>query len=554
MRALAAALALAAGLSLSAGTRGEGPKRPHAQILALGERMYREGILPSGEPLQGVVKGDVPVSGAAFTCRNCHLRSGMGSYEGGVSTPPITAAKLFQRQYWQFPNLTEAERVEAGVPQSKLRRPAFTDESLADAIRTGVDPLGRTLNDVMPRYDLSPADMAILVAYLKTLSAEYSPGVTATTIHFATVLAPDVTAEEEEALRVPLDNFVASHNRLPQGFGNRMYRSASGRDMSLSHRQITLSRWLLTGPPAGWRAQLEAHLRREPVFALLGGMGHGDWKPIHTFCETHGIPCLFPITDLPVVSDSDWYTLYFSKGLRQEGEAAARFLAARPEGALAGQVLQVVADTPQAQALAEGFEAAWRDAGRSLPRTVRLPAGALEKEALRELVGKGGAAALVLWAGPEAYPALEALAGGGAPTVIMASGLLGAELGGLPEAARPATFVTYPFRTPAEEPKFARYANSLLAGLKALDNTERIYTRMYSLVEVLKQALMDMDRYYYRDAFLDALGMQKDRVLPDYERLSFGPGQRYASKGCYLMQLTPGPQPVLVKRSDWVIH
>ncbi|HEX9010464.1 MAG TPA: hypothetical protein VF804_08860, partial [Holophagaceae bacterium] len=84
--------------------------------------------------------------------------------------------------------------------------------------------------------------------------------------------------------------------------------------------------------------------------------------------------------------------------------------------------------------------------------------------------------------------------------------------------------------------------------------TERIYTRMYSLVEVLKQALMDMDRYYYRDALLDALGMQKDRVLPDYERLSFGPGQRYAAKGCYVMQLTPGPQPVLVKRSDWVIH
>lgn len=554
MNGLAAALALTAGLLLSAGTHGEGPRRSHAQILALGERMYREGILPSGEPLQGVVKGDVPVSGAAFTCRNCHLRSGMGSYEGGVSTPPITAAKLFQRQFWQFPNLTEAERVEAGVAQSKLRRPAYTDESLADAIRTGVDPQGRTLNDVMPRYDLSPADMAILVAYLRTLSAEYSPGVTATTIHFATVLAPDVTAAEEEALRVPLDNFIASHNRLPQGFGNRMYRSTSGRDMSLSHRQITLSRWRLTGPPAGWGAQLEAHLRREPVFALLGGMAHGDWKPIHTFCETHGIPCLFPITDLPVVSDSDWYTLYFSKGLRQEGEAAARFLAARPEGAAPGQVLQVVADTARARALAEGFEAAWREAGRPLPRTVRLPAGRLGEATLRELAGKGGPAALVLWAGPEAYPALEALAGGGAPTVVMASGLLGGDLERLPEAARAATFVTYPFRAPGEEPKYARYANSLLAGLTALDNTERIYTRMYSLVEVLKQALMDMDRYYYRDAFLDALGMQKDRMLPDYERLSFGPGQRYASKGCYVMQLTSGPRPGLVKRSDWVIH
>ncbi|HEX9011683.1 MAG TPA: ABC transporter substrate-binding protein [Holophagaceae bacterium] len=553
MNARAAALALAVGLILSAGSRGEATKRSRAQILALGERMYREGILPSGEPLQGVVKGDVPVSGAAFTCRNCHLRSGMGSYEGGVSTPPITAAKLFQRQFWQFPNLTEAERIEAGVAQSKLRRPAYTDESLADAIRTGVDPQGRTLNDVMPRYDLSPADMAILVAYLRTLSAEYSPGATATTIRFATVVTEDVTPAELEAMRVPLDNFIASHNRLPQGFGNRMYRSASGRDMSLSHRQISLSLWRLTGPPAGWGTQLEGHLRREPVFALLGGLSHGDWAPIHAFCERHGLPCLFPLTDLPVVSEKDWYTLYFSKGLQQEGEAAARFLAGRPEGADPERIVQAVADSPRARAAATGFDIAWREAGKAPVRTVRLPAGGLQGAALREWAAKGSVA-VVLWDGPGAYPALEALAGGGMPTVILASGLLGTELERLPEVARAGTFVTYPFRAPAEEPKFARYANSLLSGLTALDNSERIYTRMYSLVEVLKQALMDMDRSYYRDAFLDALGMQKDRVLPDYERLSFGPGQRYAAKGCYVMQLTPGPQPVLVKRSDWVIH
>jgi ABC-type branched-subunit amino acid transport system substrate-binding protein len=553
VRALVAALALAAGLALGAGTRGEAPKRSRAQILALGERMYREGILPSGELLQGVVKGDVPVSGAAVTCRNCHLRSGMGSYEGGVATPPITAAKLFQRQFWQFPNLTEAERIEAGVAQSKLRRPAYTDASLADAIRMGVDPLGRTLNDVMPRYDLSPADMAILVAYLKTLSAEFAPGVTATTIRFATVLSPDVTPAEEEALRVPLDNFIASHNRLPQGFGNRMYRSASGRDMSLSHRQITLARWRLTGPPATWGAQLEAHQRREPVFALLGGMSHGDWKPIHAFCEAHGIPCLFPLTDLPVVSDSDWYTVYFSKGLWQEGEAAARFLAARPEAAA---VLQVAEDTPRGQALVAGFDAAWHEAGRPPVRTILIAPDTLGPETILRLAGQGGSRALVLWAGPGAYPALQALAEASQPptAVCMASGLLGPRLGELPEAVRASTFITYPFRAPADEPKYARYANSLLAGLTVLDNTERIYTRMYALVEVLKQALMDMDRSYYRDAFLDALGMQKDRVLPDYERLSFGPGQRYASKGCYVMQLTPGPQPALVKRSDWVIR
>jgi hypothetical protein len=53
---------------------------------------------------------------------------------------------------------------------------------------------------------------------------------------------------------------------------------------------------------------------------------------------------------------------------------------------------------------------------------------------------------------------------------------------------------------------------------------------------------------------LDIIGMCGDMKDSPYERLSFGPGQRYASKGCYIVQLTPGPNPAVVKKSAWVIH
>jgi hypothetical protein len=77
---------------------------------------------------------------------------------------------------------------------------------------------------------------------------------------------------------------------------------------------------------------------------------------------------------------------------------------------------------------------------------------------------------------------------------------------------------------------------------------------MYSLIQVLRQALGDIDRNYYRDTFLDVISGQNDQILPDYERLSFGPGQRYVSRGCYIMQLSPGTTPALLKKSAWVIH
>jgi hypothetical protein len=48
--------------------------------------------------------------------------------------------------------------------------------------------------------------------------------------------------------------------------------------------------------------------------------------------------------------------------------------------------------------------------------------------------------------------------------------------------------------------------------------------------------------------------MQQDIEMPLYERLSFGPDQHYASKGCYIVQLAHGEKPELVKKSEWVIH
>jgi len=46
----------------------------------------------------------------------------------------------------------------------------------------------------------------------------------------------------------------------------------------------------------------------------------------------------------------------------------------------------------------------------------------------------------------------------------------------------------------------------------------------------------------------------QDYAIATFPRLTFGPGQRYASKGCYIVQLGKGEQQELIKKSEWIIH
>jgi hypothetical protein len=553
--ALKGTFAVALGL-LTLMATAAAPTEKASTALAQGERMYREGILPSGEPMQAVVSGDVPVAGTAFTCVSCHLRGGLGSWEGGIVTLATNGARLAQPRYWKFPNLSPEERKELRL-QNPPARPAYTDEALAHVLRTGIDLGGRELHPIMPRYYLKDPDMALLIKYLRSLSAQLSPGVDATTIRFATVITDEVSPEDQQAMLVPMNNYLARHNAQPSGFGNRMYLNIGGQEMSGAFRSLSLSVWRLKGAPETWRAQLEAYLAKEPVFALLGGISYRDWKPIHAFCEARKLPCLLPLTDLPVVSGTDWYTQYFSKGYYQEGQAAARYLRSLEDATATRRIIQIIQDGPEARALATGFRETWNELGQGGVTDILLGRGEpVTPGGLRTLLEKERPTAVLLWTGAGAFEALEGLADWAdrPASAFMSSRLLGAKVYALPERARTFTWFTYPYRAPEEEPQVSKYANSLLAGLATHRPETRISTRTYDLLQIFQAALMDMDRNIYRDNFLDRVSMQRDQVLPDYLRLSFGPGQRYASKGCFLMQLSPGPEPRLIRKSEWVIH
>ena len=81
-----------------------------------------------------------------------------------------------------------------------------------------------------------------------------------------------------------------------------------------------------------------------------------------------------------------------------------------------------------------------------------------------------------------------------------------------------------------------------------------IRSSTYATLLALTQALRDMKGNFYCDYLFDVISMKPDVEFPLYERLSFGPDQRYAEKGCYIVQLANGKEAGLLKKSEWVIH
>ena len=200
--------------------------------------MYRNGVLPSGEPITALVAGDVPIVGTQFSCESCHGRSGMGAAEGDYVVPSVAAQFLF-----------------AESPQPA--RPAYDKDSLAKLLREGVTPSGRVLSpQLMPRYQLADADVDTLLAYLETLSPGDSPGVNDSTIRFAVIVTDEPDTAERDAVVAVVRRFAEDINRQTRNDGERWDRGYTPESkLPTVFREWAIDEWVLSGAPSTWRGQ-----------------------------------------------------------------------------------------------------------------------------------------------------------------------------------------------------------------------------------------------------------------------------------------------------------
>jgi cytochrome c553 len=524
---------------------------PPDPATAAGQSIYLRGVLPSGAPLEGQRVASGPsTKGVDAACVNCHQRSGFGATEGRNRVPPITGRYLFHPRARNMD-----ERDLPYVEGVRANRESYTEETAARAIREGVDSEGKTMSYLMPRFKLNDADMASLIAYLKTLDARHIPGVNDTVLHFATVITPDADPVKKAGMLDVMQHYFAEKNvrqmvpsRRLQASGRTMYADT----MFMVHRQWQLHVWELTGPAATWKTQLAQHLAKEPVLAVMSGLAGSNWAPVHQFCEENALPCLFPNVEVPVDSGDDFYTLYLSKGVLLEAELIAKKLSEVGHGAPLTSVHQIFRAGDSGEAAAKALAGALKRKG------IAVQDHAVAKDGAQSLSGALRAAAnaqvLVLWLRP---PDLKALGDPpSASTTVFISGLMGdLERAPLPAGWRQKTEIAYPVDLPDKRRVRVDYPLGWFRIRHIPVVAEQVQADTYLACGLVSEVLSHMADNFARPYLVEQLqGMLEHRVITGYyPRLTLASHQRFASKGGYITHFAEATGARVVPDTDWVV-
>ena len=514
--------------------------------LQSGEAIYRKGMLVSGEALEARRTSGANNVGADAACINCHQRSGLGSKEGRISIPPITGRYLFHPRASSVDG-SDLPYVEGMRPN----REPYTDESLARAIREGIDSDGKPLNYLMPRYQLSDADMTALIAHLKHLDQRHPPGVDDTVLHFATIITADADPIKAKGMLDVIEHYFAVKNTFPIG-ATPPVRS-SRKMMYMVNRHWQLHIWRLTGPASSWQAQLEKHLIQEPVLAVVSGMGGANWAPVHAFCEKSSLPCLFPNVEAPPAeADNDFYSLYFSKGvLLEAGLIASNLLKQHDENTMT-QIRQVYRTDDGGQEGALALAALLEPRGfkfQNYPQAKELSASSVAN-VLDEIPSDN---VLVLWLRPSDIAALGTVKD--VPSIVYLSGLLGGlEHAPLPPEWRKRAQMTYPFDLPEHRRVGVDFARGWfsISHISVVD--EQVQADTYLACGLLAETLSHMTDTFVRDYLIERMQSMIERriVTGYYPHLALAAGQRFASKGGYIVRFNPSGGRDMITPSEWI--
>ena len=521
-------------------------------LIAAGERMYRQGVLPGGERMTGIVQGDIALSGEQVICGYCHRRSGIGAAEGQNVAPPVTGDMLY-----------EPLRVPTSKPPlAPTLRPAYTDETLKRAIREGIGADGQPLGPLMPRYRLSDDQLDVLLAYLKSMTTAPDPGVDDENIYFATIVSSTADAARRKAYLDVFEAYFQQKNVETRHESQRSEHSPRHKAWQYQpYRKWVLRVWELDGPEDSWPQQLQSYYEASPVFAVIGGLAPGSWEPIHQFCEANEVPCLFPNTDLPVAEDGSFYSVYFSNGVALEADSIADHLSS--DGLLSSKAVQVrIQGDPEGQAASERLAEHIRQHGGEVVDRVLDSSSALTRDLWVELASEANGGVLMLWLGRDetdglwsALPSL--LADGKAPgRIYLATSFYGTEGSSIPPEVRDRLYLAHAYELPGRLPRLLARSTGWLKSRKIFEPDERVLqANAFFALTMTRGGVAAIRGFFKQDYLLERIEHMAENAsyTSVYPRFSLAPGQRFMSRGAYITQFEPGDSGKLIARTHWKV-
>ena len=470
-----------------------------------GKEIYLRGTSSAGEIVGRV--GEVEVPGSTVSCSGCHGMRGEGKTEAGVTAGNLT-----------WPNLVKPYGHEHTTGR---KHGPFNETSFIRAVVNGIDTNGNDLLVAMPRYKLSPQDVADLIGYLKRIDSDFDPGLTDSSLTIGLALPSQGPLNDVGAAMK--DVFMAYFDDLNQRGG-------------IFNRRVEV-RVADVGASVDTANVLQTFAQREKIFAFVGGLSAGADAQVANLARKEQIPYIGPSTLLPhAETPVNRYLFYLLPGVADQAVSLVNFAKAQGDSQ---KIAIVYSDNTlsgaAATAAAEHSKRLGLTVAAKLPYT---PDKFEAKNIVNELKSKGTNLVLFFGAGKEESAILEAgAAADWIPNVFVLGVLRGKDLSISTTAFKNKVFVAYPtlpaditnegrteFRALHEKYRFApRHTASQLAAFAAA----KVF------VEALTRAGKDLSREKLITS-LEGLYEYDTGLTP---RITFGPNRRVGAAGAHIVAM-----------------
>jgi ABC-type branched-subunit amino acid transport system substrate-binding protein/mono/diheme cytochrome c family protein len=470
-----------------------------------GKEIYLKGTSRSGAALTATLGGsDTVVPAAVLACVNCHGHDGVGKPEGGIKPSSITWAELTKPYDSSHP--------------SGRQRPAYTRDRVGRAITMGLDSGSRPLGVAMPRYRMSPADLADLLAYLERLGIEQDPGVSEAALRIGVRLPPKQRPEMRRAVEEPLAAFFDVVNQSGGLYGRRIELVF---DESADH--------------TGSRTAAAPVIRHDVIAYVAPFIAGAEQELLEAAAQTRtpliGPLTLYPRTGFPL----NRYAFYLHSGIDEQAAVLARFASQRhPTGPHTAAILS--SDEPNAARILPTVQQAFRDRGWEVVEVARSPDGAGgPRDLVARLSSRGVAVVLLLDGGREDQLLAVADRAGWHPTVLIPAPLAGKRLFDAPPAFADRIFLAFPVRPTA--PRRDSLRNRLAEKYRLPEVHHAVQVEVLSAAAVLVEGLKRTGRDVSREALVERLEglVQFDDGLD--QPVSYGPNRRVGSPGSFVAKV-----------------